>query len=348
MEKDYYSIKAVSNSSLGLINPSQGGSPQKFKRFLDKAETKEETPSLRNGKLIHKYVEDPESFHISDIIKPPDMMCSWVEEVHNKVSCYPFVTDDLLNEAILQTKGDRYKATTKEQSILDKFKETGMDYLSHLQDSQGKHILTKEEHSVINSCIESLHNHPQANNLLFNNNTGPFDIHFNEMDIYWVDEETGLACKALIDRLIILPDERIVYLVDLKTTSKPISLYPDSFEFWRTYRQLAFYKEAVKQWLNTANYKGPYTLIPMIVAVETTGLHEVRCFHIEESYMEKGVKEFRELLNLIKYHTDTQWVYTEEELNNNYIIKLNERKERNYKEDDCAIRTSATSCRTNR
>lgn len=88
--KEYYEKAAISNSGMASINPEQGGTPARYKKYiLDREGTEEETPSLENGKLVHLYVEDPKAFVVSDVDRPTDMLASWVEEV------YPYFKMDL-------------------------------------------------------------------------------------------------------------------------------------------------------------------------------------------------------------------------------------------------------------
>src|SRR6478735_8678947 len=82
---NYYLVGTVdkpvmSNSSISYLEPSEGGSIQKYLGFFKADTEKKQSLSLDNGKIIHKYQENPSEFVVSDIVKPTEM---WVEIVEN-------------------------------------------------------------------------------------------------------------------------------------------------------------------------------------------------------------------------------------------------------------------------
>ncbi len=56
-ESSYYSVCAVSNTSLGLLDPSCGGTPQKFKQFLD-GKSSRPSPAQQLGTKVHAFFLD--------------------------------------------------------------------------------------------------------------------------------------------------------------------------------------------------------------------------------------------------------------------------------------------------
>lgn len=76
---DYYDVgtgdnPVISNSSLTTLNPEQGGSIAKFMNFFTKKEEGEEKNKLVEGKLLHRYIEKPDQFVVSEIEKPGGML----------------------------------------------------------------------------------------------------------------------------------------------------------------------------------------------------------------------------------------------------------------------------------
>ena len=71
----------ISNSAMSSLNPEEGGSPQKFLSFFDENKEQKSTRSLNNGKVVHAYIEDKESFIIDDLDRPSESICIWVEEI---------------------------------------------------------------------------------------------------------------------------------------------------------------------------------------------------------------------------------------------------------------------------
>ena len=80
---EYYKDKRISNSSLSYINPEQGGSPRKFKDYLDGNLEHLETPSLYHGSMIHKFILEPDTFAVADVERPSDTIVKIMEKVYN-------------------------------------------------------------------------------------------------------------------------------------------------------------------------------------------------------------------------------------------------------------------------
>lgn len=297
--KEYYDKKAVSNSGMGNINPEQGGSPAKYKSVVLEREISLDTPSLENGKLIHLYVEDPEAFIVADVDKPTAMLAEWIESVQPLISGHwdefsIIPQNEELKKHALLSKGDRYKSIKDEDKSWLKFQE-GFDYLKFLINKEGKIALTVSQKQVINNCITSLRDNKLSTSLLFNESL--FNTELNELPIYWTERvnDVDLKCKALLDRVIINEKEKMARLVDLKTTGKPLANFKNSFEYYRYYRQMAWYKHALSKYL-FEEYDAYFTIEVYIVAVETNYLHECKVFEVSNKYLEKGVEEYSRLI----------------------------------------------------
>lgn len=115
-----------------------------------------------------------------------------------------------------------------------------------------------------------------------------------QVPIVWVDEETGVECKALLDS--VTPN---VTITDLKTTQNA-----DWREFSRScanyayYMQAAFYVDAYKA---ATGEELPYTFI----AVESNAPYGVGLYRLDDVAIEAGRQRYREALKLYKACTDS-------------------------------------------
>lgn len=329
-EKDYYAVPAVSNSGMASINPEQGGTPARYKKFIvDHAKTEEDTPSLANGKLVHLYVEDPKQFVVSDIERPTEKLAAWIEQVH---STFPPIDLESANTDMIRrhalTLMEKYGNTSDPDKIWAKFL-TGKDYFNFLSASKGKICMSPSQRSVVEGCIESLHKNKLAEKLLFNEPDSFGASVFNEKALYW-DEvvhlfstSTKLACKALLDRLIIDPVKKTATLIDLKTTGKNIAAFDSSFKYWRYYRQMGWYTRAIRKMLKDEydDRIAEWDIDVWIVAVETHGLHETRVFRVSDNYLEKGEDEAMGLVERIAHATYyASWNQCQEEKSTGYLM----------------------------
>jgi hypothetical protein len=288
---------------MASINPAQGGSPLRYKKYvIDRAGGFEDSKALYNGKLIHLYVEDPGAFNISTVERPTDMLASWVEEVYGNVK---MLGEGCVNDAgifltAMGCRGERYKSLKDKDKGIDKFRD-GLPYLKQLFVQDNSHCVTAETKALLDNCIASLRDNELANTLLFKTGLDWGDEVFNELPIYW--QEKNLDCKALLDRVKVFRDKGLIQLVDLKTTSKSVSKFNESFDFWRYYRQMAWYKHALTVWLDQNNETITFDIDVYMVVVETTGIYETRVFKVKDVWLDKGELEYKEMLNrIVKVH----------------------------------------------
>jgi len=312
---NYYEQYGISNSSLKYLNPEEGGSPLRFKNFLDNKADKWESTSLERGTLLHSWVEDPSKFIVEDIDKP--------SSPYDKVAEYISTLDQSQNldsAIIAKFRADNFYKSWKDETILTKFKENCTEYLKFLNKRDGKIVMTKATKEIVDSCKQSILNHPLANNLLFNiERTAPSeDImyedyeKFNELEFYW--NYNDMPLKSRIDRLLIKDNHAV--LVDLKTTSYAKSFFKTgSFESYRYYRQMAFYVNAIR-----TNMPHITNIEVYMVVVETTKYYETLVVKLSEETLKRGYDEFMKLLELAKFCEINGYKYLPEELTNKYII----------------------------
>lgn len=303
----YYAVKAISNSSLKIFNVEEGGSPRKFKRWLDGEDDKLETPSLTNGKIVHKYIEDPKAFIVEPESKPTPAIASWVEDVYKEFKdrgVKQFSEEEV--KLVALSLRDKVGATKDKELLWTMFK-GGYSYLEFLLKAEGSHMLTIDEARVLEGCKAGIERNHTASDLLFN--IGMFGNEaYSELPIYWKSDVYTFNFKALLDRVRVLHDKKVIQLVDFKTTGKPIGLFQKgSFEYYRYYRQMAFYMKAIIE--HFPELKHYYEIEVFVVACETTGLYECKVFKISNAYIEKGIEEMYTLLNQIQKCFDIDdWV----------------------------------------
>ena len=329
--ENYYEVQAISNSGMSNINPEQGGSPAKYKRFvLDRDKPEDDTATLKNGKLIHKYIEDKDAFKVADITKPSEMMSEWVEEVWSLVDTTfpkPIINEesDTLRLIVMSARGERYKSM-KEDTVCNKFFKEGLEYLTFLESAQDKHVITDATREILEGVIQGIENKPKAKELLFGKTEQFGDVVLKEFPIYWTEtvDDIELSCKGLIDQLNISPENKTVDLIDGKTSSKPGSKFADSMRSYRYYRQLAWYKRGILKYL-AKEYPEitDWKFTCWIITFETTGLYECHVYKVLNDWLCEGQREYSEILSRIAYHTKAStWELTIEEGANGGFLNM--------------------------
>lgn len=316
----YYDVKAVSNSSLKHINPQEGGSARLFKQHWDDKAPTLRTSSLEFGNLLHLAVLEPHLLEyqvdksntpdkIRDILK--DLYAQTLESddiaasiVGEEVKVGPI--EDYAYSIISMCDKHAYGRTWKTETRMNKILSSGYEYWDMLRNSD-KFIITQAQCDLMHTCLESIRSNPSVQKALFGESMdiwkGDEWEAFNELEVHWEEPTFSFPLKGKIDRLQINHTNNTFQVVDLKTTSKALGQFHESFEHYRYYRQVAFYEEAARRWLAQrypgVNYEGRNH---MICAVETKNLNQCKAFTVSRETVERGNAEMYDLLFRLDYH----------------------------------------------
>ncbi len=367
---DYYEVgtkatPVVSNSSMSYLNPEEGGSIVKFLNSFEEKVEAEEKGRLKEGKLLHSYMEDSTKFAVSEVERPDNMLgdlCDSLFKNIDTVKAFPNAFTDIniaitsslkkesgrnaeilgttdkyksLSEALkvpnddliaclrkARIEGKFYKSYTDEGKVVEMVLEKGVSYLKELANSNGKIILNKATKEAVDGASTSLYTNKKIAGLLHLGNNvldvvNLTDKIYSELPIYWQEKVTILGndqidvklnCKAKPDKVIINFQEGTIKLIDLKTTSYPLSLFMTSFMDYRYYRQLAYYVKALSQWFRSSFPDldiGKFKLSILIVAVETKGLYQSCIYEIPLSWVQYGKNEYMSILKRYAWHKHT-------------------------------------------
>lgn len=327
---NYFSIGSredivISNSSLSYINPLQGGSPSKFLTFYDNDVEKKQSINLERGTLLHDWHEHQDGFIIAEVEKPSEMMSGWVDRVFEMLAVSEGGIANYSNDIVQSVRNGAYASTKDATKLKEKFENEGLEYLKFLFKGSGKVALTPATKAILDNQISSLLGHKKANHMLFGQ-VSDSSKRIKELEIYWSikAEEREIKFKAKLDNSIFDYKKKVVYLNDLKSTGKPVSIFKQSFVSYRYYRQIAFYINALFQYLiQQGEDPKEWSVIPRMVAVDNTSQYNVHSFTIDNKWIEIGNKECDDLISRVIWHiTKDEWKYTAEEVENKYDLHL--------------------------
>lgn len=322
-EKDY-----ISNSKLGLINPEEDGSPEKYESEF----SSEYSDSFALGSAIHAITLQPDYYIISDIDKPSAKLGLFAEEVFKlRNQGLPlresiFIASQTANYYSGKLSGTRLKTAIK--SSLP-FYLKRMKYVE--QEGKKTIFMSQPMRFKFNSCIANI-NDKSSNILekLYPSGLLQSAEFYNEYAIFceieYIDTDTGLITilkiKAKLDNFTIDHENKIVTLNDLKTTGKPVSYfmgnyvktktvngdeetvwYNGSFQYYRYYRQMAVYiwllQSIIKYVYNLENYQFKSNML----VVETIPEFQCKVYAVNGKQIKFGLEEFKNLLTLV-----VQWM----------------------------------------
>lgn len=304
---NYYKQPIISNSSLGYINPEEDGYPQKLKSFLDGTLPQLRTQSLENGELVHKYKLEPNEFDVLPMNKPSDAICDMIDKVFREIPDATLPLESYKDVAGVIILESDYQTNWKPETRIAKVIEAGSEYFGFLIQSTGKRLIDFSTHEVIKSCVASISRNESVSKLLDDSQLPEGCEAHNEYEIYWEPtDSTGNSHKAKskLDRIILNHKKKTFTIVDLKTLSKNINRYPQSFKYWHTYRQLAFYIDAAQSVFTEFTPSENH----YIAAVMTSMPYTSRVFQVSSQgdWVSDGRTEYKSLLDRVTVHQSSQ------------------------------------------
>lgn len=293
--KEYASY--ISNSRLSLINPAQGGNPDKYLNNVHSYSS-----SLSLGSAVHQIVLQGDDFYIVDNVDRPTAKMGNMADY-----LYPyFVLGGVSVEDVIEASNavDYYKGKMDNDKIVNVFEKCTKYWEDRkLNEEQLLPLepiyLDAKSRKTANSCITSVANNKSISELL-----NPEDSKsFNEATFLIDFEVDGkiLKFKAKLDNFTINEDLGIVTLNDLKTTGHYIDKFKESFDKYHYFRQVGVYSWLLKLWCIKNNI--PITSFTVNMLLVSTINAESGIYKVSKSQIIKGVKEFNYLMSLAsKYY----------------------------------------------
>lgn len=317
--QDYHKITGrISNSSLNLLEKS----PRMFKKFLDGESENENTSYYDFGTAMHMYVLEPEEFKKQVVV----IEYTVPKSAQQKKFCTNFITYRKSTKKKLKIQDAAEKAYTDEYKQVKDWEEKAISlykalkpYIRYLIESENKLVLTPKIYKKIKDIGKMLEGHEIASKLL----TDPFIIddgidRYNELQILW--EYKGIKCKSMLDRILVDKENKVITIVDLKSTANLIE-FENSFKKYKYDRQLVYYGTAVfeqseKLFNLTKEEIEIYKVELIIIAIDKTYAN-IRVFKLSQETVNKAFSEMSSLLNKALWHIDNnKWDYPME-----YYIK---------------------------
>ena len=156
-----------------------------------------------------------------------------------------FINRELANRSEIAYEAAGFKRDTIAK-VEERFKVEGIAYYNDLIDGLNKKVLSKENYNKVLDVVESLRTNPYVRNFLFNSDY-KYMYQVPLYGTYTADHSKyNIPIKGLLDFLIYNPIDNILYITDLKTTSKSLHFFKNTVYDFRYDFQAAFYKRLVE------------------------------------------------------------------------------------------------------
>ena len=310
MENDFYNKKFYfSYSSLNKLM----WNPQAFYQIYVLGNREEKTDAhLVNGKIIHGLLLEPEKFDENFIISPDNLPTGNPKIVIDRVFVHHLELSKNGDErielheftnAILDVMKDMnyHQSLKTDQQRLDKILiNEYAGYWNFLRAKGYKTLIDKETYDFCKTAVDIIKLDKKLCNLIGCNVT-----EFENKEVY---NELLLDCnvntklfglKGVLDNLVIDHDKKIIFINDIKTTSKELKDFSETVEFYNYWMQAAIYTTLV-----TTKYfsllEAGYQLKFNFVVIDKT--FQVYTFPVKEATLNTWFEKLMIYLEKANYH----------------------------------------------
>ena len=310
--KDFY----FSYSSLNKLLYSPGIFYRHY--VLGKKEDVETIATLM-GKLTHCLLLDPDNFKNQFILlpgtQPSDNPKKVIEQVFqhqlnlttvgefeepakNQLTDHKDTIIDILKEVNL------YQSLKTDEQRIDKIiTDSHQEYFEFLFNRQDKSIVDLPTHSACVDIVEQLKESDNVMTLLGKINLGENSQVFNEFGIQ-IEKEGSRSCglKGILDNLVIDSTNKSIKINDLKTTSKTISEFRETVDFFKLWIQAALYKKLVMETFLLANNLNPDEWDIKFTFIVIDKYKQNYCFEVSKETMKAWEENLEKELEKADWH----------------------------------------------
>jgi len=303
-DKFYFSYSSINKL---LFSPSMF-----FNDYVLKQKEDSVDPHLVKGRVIHCLLLNPEDFEKDFIIVPGKLPSGNNKTVVDEI--FKLHSDNLDSSTgledyetdiinILKNINLHQSLKTDEARVKKILSKDNISYFDFLQSSQNKTLIDEESYAYCKVCVDSIKDNESVKALLQLDNS---DLEvYNEVPIK-IDEllygKFAFGFKGILDNIVIDKEKKILFINDLKTTSKPLIDFPESVEYYRYWIQAAlYYNLAFYRYIADKEDAVEWNILFTFVVVDK--YNQVYPFQVTPKTMSEWLKRFFEkVIEQVVYH----------------------------------------------
>jgi hypothetical protein len=257
LEDEFFAQKfLMSYSGLNRLLYSPGAF---YQHYILKQREDTTDKAMAEGKLIHCLLLNPENFEDEFVVLPNSFPSEnpkrVMERLHSHiVEAYPQITDvrdtlvpyleNIQNATLDILKDENLHQTLKtDQQRLDRMlTEKNMEYLDFLLKRKNRTVVDKDMVMFAERVRETFMNNASMRHLTGVGLTS--GVH-NETELVMFADDYEFGIRGIIDNLVVDHDRKVIRVNDLKKTSKPLTAFPETVEYYKYWMQAAIYKMIV-------------------------------------------------------------------------------------------------------
>lgn len=262
------------------------------------------------GRAIHCLILEGDTFEDQFVVTP-----SKLPTANNKIvvdqcfRAYLEQSDEDLNlddfeQVILDTLDSidlHQKLKTDEQRVEKMLTEMNKKYFTYLKSKGDKTLISQEMYDSCKETVEYVKANDRVTSLLQlgESSTDNFKV-LNEEFLYMELDDYDFGLKGVLDNVVVDYDSKMMFVNDLKTTTKPIQDFADSVDYYRYWMQATIYKKlAIYNYLKGLDLKEWKVFVTFIVVDK---FNMVYPFQVSSETLTKWENDFEAILEEVDYH----------------------------------------------
>jgi hypothetical protein len=256
LEKNFYDKKFYfSYSSLNKLMWNPAVFYQQYVLGLKEERT---DAHLVQGKIVHALLLEEEKFNDHFIISPSKLPGDSVKLVIDRVFAHyqelaqnGDLRTELLDfdQAILDVMVDMnyHQSLKTDQQRLDKIiTAESISYWSFLKTKGNKTLIDQDSYDFCKNAVELIKTNKELCTLIGCNVTEFDNIEvYNELPLTVEYAKAPFGLKGIIDNVVVNHDKKVIFINDIKTTSKDLKDFPETVEFYSYWLQAVIYSTMV-------------------------------------------------------------------------------------------------------
>lgn len=281
-------------------------SPQLFyKDYILKDREERTDKHLIQGKLIHLLLLQPEKFDDEFVLLPAKLPSESLRKVLKQITAN--VDHKELSKVSDQTVLNSLKEIGLYQSLKDEAKRVAKVRTPECQDYY-RFLCTTNKDIIDNDTLERckdsvlLMKENESIMELLSHEVTDFEMDgieiFNEHYLQCSLEDYDFGLHGYIDRYVIDDDKKEITIIDIKTTGKTITDFPETVEFYNYWLQAAIYRVLITKNIpeNAVNYKINFNFIVI------DKYNQMYNFPVKSTTMAAWGDGLKGILEMVNYH----------------------------------------------
>lgn len=205
------------------------------------------TPSLTFGSAVDAIItggreEFNRNFLVAEFPSVKPNIIEMVKELYKNWGSAFLELKDIPNPTIIQLSEEmKFQLNWKPETRARVIKENGAEYYALLRSAGNKTILNTEDWTNVSNAVRALKESP-ATKFYFENNN-PFDKRYDrQYQLKFKATLEGVDYRCMADLLIVDYDKKVIYPIDLKTSSHT------EWDFWQSFLDWDYQIQARLYW----------------------------------------------------------------------------------------------------